>query len=354
LYSHLKNKKISFGKPQNVWCVNKGHAKIFLVFCLCIITVYQLQAQSYNFLNVPNQSRISALGAYNVSLTNTDPMLFMNNPAASSDTLGGWAAAGYLFYFADIGMSSFAYRHDDKKLGAFGFAIQHADLGNIDAYDETGAYSGSFNSAETILMINHSRASGNFVFGANSKILFSNIATYRSSALLFDLGGMFVHPEREFTAGLAFKNIGFVLSDYNEVNATTLPWDIQAGITFKPENMPVRFSFTGYDLTRWKNKFLSDESDEGIFNNIMRHTAIGMEIFFHKKITALMGYNHLRRKQLSLEERAGATGFSFGLAGRFSMLDISVAHVIYHAAGTSYQFTLSYNIKSLFKNGNLL
>ena len=314
----------------------------------------QAQAQSYQFLNVPNQARIAALGSYNVSLRNADPMLFMNNPAASSDTLSGWATAGYLFYFDDIGMSSIAYRHDDHRLGSFGIAIQHVDFGSMDAYDETGVYNGSFQSAETLVVINHSRSSGNFVFGANSKLLLSNIAAYRSSALLFDLGGMFVHPDKEFTAGLAIKNWGFILSDYNEINPRALPWDIQAGITFKPENMPARFSFTGFDLARWNNRFLADEAEERIFNRVMSHMALGMELFFYKKYTAMIGYNHLRRKQLSLADHAGATGFSFGLSGRFSMLDISIAHAIYHAAGASYQFTLSYNMKSLFNKENIL
>ena len=314
----------------------------------------RLSAQSYNFLNVPAQSRVSSLGGYNVSLMNTDPHLFINNPATSSDTLAGWGTAGYLFYFADVGMANFAYRHNHSKLGDFGFAVQHVDLGSIDAYDETGAYNGSFRSAETALTINHSRTSGNFVVGANTKLLFSNIADYRSTALLFDLGGLFVHPDKDFTAGLVIKNIGFILSDYNEVNRTGLPWDVQAGISFKPENMPARFSITGYNLGRWNDGLFPYQQVENAFTQIMSHTSWGMELFFNRKISALLGYNYLRRKQLKLDERAGVSGFSFGLAGRFNAMDVSFAHAIYHSSGGSYQFTLSYNMKRLLNKGNLL
>ncbi|HMQ00190.1 MAG TPA: type IX secretion system protein PorQ [Cyclobacteriaceae bacterium] len=313
-----------------------------------------VQAQSFSFLNVPGQPRVTALGGNHVSLRNTDPNLFQQNPAASTDTLQGWASASYLFYFADVGMANFAYRHNHKSWGNFGFAVQHLDLGSIESYDETGAYNGTFNAAETALVVNHSRQSGNFVFGINAKLAFSNLAGDRAVALLFDAGGMFVHPQKDLTAALVFKNLGFVLSDFDAVNATEIPWDIQAGITFKPENMPARFSFTVYDVAAWSAQRFQDAIEPSAFNAVMSRMVVGTEILFRKNVSALVGYNYLRRRQLGLDERAGVTGFSFGLAARFSMIDLSYSHAIYHAAGASNQISVAYNMGSLFNRGNLL
>lgn len=329
--------------------------KILLAICICLPGIQKISAQSYSFLNVPVQTRTSALGGYNVSLRNTDPHLFMNNPAMSTDSLGSWASAGYLFYMADVGMASFAYRHDHAKAGAFGISIQHLNLGEIDAYDETGAASGSFKSGETLITLNHSRQSGNFLFGMNTKLALSNIAAYRSSALLFDLGGAFVHPQKDFTAGMVIKHMGFVLTDYTDAGLTSLPWDVQAGLTFKPENMPARFSFTTFNLANINDERLNAPDDEiSVFNRALRHATVGMEFFFSNRFTGMIGYNHLRRQQLVLDEIGGGAGFSFGLAGRFRAWDVSVARVGYHVAGGAFQFTLSHNMRDLFNKGSLL
>lgn len=90
--------------------------------------------------------------------------------------------------------------------------------------------------------------------------MFSSVAGFRSNALLFDLGGTFVHPEKDLTIGLAIKNVGFVLSEYSGTSDTQLPFDVQAGITFKPKHMPLRFSITAYNLA-YHGKAFDDPND---------------------------------------------------------------------------------------------
>ena len=86
--------------------------------------------------------------------------------------------------------------------------------------------------------------------GANAKVAVSNLASFQASALMIDLGGTFKHPEKDMTIGLLVKNLGFLISDYIDINDSQLPLDIQLGFSYKPEFMPLRFSLAAKNLLR--------------------------------------------------------------------------------------------------------
>ncbi len=115
-------------------------------------------------------------------------------------------------------------------------------------------------------------------WGVNLKFASSGIESYRASALLFDIGGLFEHPEKELAIGMTFKNVGFFLSDYTSTANSEVPFDIHLGVTFKPEHMPVRFSLTSYnlyqgDLTIFDpdNDILLVKEEAGRLDKVFRH-----------------------------------------------------------------------------------
>src|SRR5688572_5855330 len=145
--------------------------------------------RSFEFMNVPANARLAALGGVNTSLTDRDVNFFFSNPALVSDSLAGFASAGYQFYVADIGQASFAYAHPFKKIGTVSFGVQHMSYGEITGYDPSGQEIGSFKSGETALVISKSHRVSHFRLGANLKMVFSNIAGFRASAMMIDIGG---------------------------------------------------------------------------------------------------------------------------------------------------------------------
>src|SRR5690606_30809834 len=94
------------------------------------------------------------------------------------------------------------------------------------------------------------RTMGVFTLGANLKFAQSYLDSYTASAVLLDIGGIYAHPEKDFTVGMVIKNFGVVVKDYTEGSGSNLPFDVQIGTTFKPQYMPFRFSLTAYNLTR--------------------------------------------------------------------------------------------------------
>lgn len=306
---------------------------------------------SFEFLNVPSSARLSGLGGVNVSLADRDINFFSSNPSLAGDTLAGVAAANYQFYVGGVGLASFAYGHDFGSLGMFSFAIQHMSYGVIDGYDATGAPTASFDAGETALIIGKAHTIGNFRLGANVKGVFSNLAGYRSSALLFDAGGLFVHPNRRLTVGLAIKNAGFALSHYSDLRDVQLPFDVQLGASFKPEHMPLRFSLTAFNLTgnaAYFNPSIDQES-ASIIEEIASHLNGGMEIFIHRNVTVLAGYNHFLHQSLKLENSGAGAGISFGFAASVRNFDFVVSRSAYVAGKAGYTFSLAKDIDHLFK-----
>lgn len=310
---------------------------------------------SYEFLNIPANARLAGLGGVNVSLANRDVNFFFNNPALVTDSLAGYGSAGYTFYTGDIGQATFAYAHKFNTIGTVSFGVQHLSYGEIEGYDPTGAEIGSFRSGETALVISKSHTVSAFTFGINLKGVFSNLAGFRSNALLLDMGGIFRHPKQDLTIGLVIKNFGFVLSEYSNTSETTIPFDVQAGITFKPQHMPLRFSLTAYNLA-YPGKAFADpndtEEEPGTLGKVMQHVNFGAEVLLHRNVNILLGYNVLRQKELRTDNQG--SGITFGAGIKIKAFDIAISRTGFSVGNGAFSFTVAANLnKMIFKKRTL-
>lgn len=310
------------------------------------------ERKSFGFLEVPNNARLSAVGGVNVSLADRDINLFFYNPALISDSLGGFASASYQFYIADIGQATFSYAHNFSGIGTLLFGIQHLSYGNIKGYDASGAEIGDFKSGETVLVIGKSHQVSNFRLGVNIKAAFSNIAGYRASALMLDMGGLFIHPDQDFSVGISIKNLGFVLSEYSETSSSHLPFDVQLGTTFKPEHMPIRFSLTAYNLVESDVTYYNPQdgqAEPGTLDKVLRRLTFGAEVLVHRNVNLMIGYNYLVHQELKLVDAGGAAGLSFGFSARIKSFEFVFSRSAYLVGNAGYAFTLSKNIDNMMK-----
>jgi hypothetical protein len=326
---------------------------LYLIVLFSPTTFAQIGGKnSFEFLNVPGNARLTALGGVNVSLADRDPNFFFSNPALSGDTLSGFASAGHQFYVADIGQSVFSFLPTFKTIGMFSVGISHFGYGNIKAYDQTGLEIGDFNSSETLLIISRSHQVRHFRVGASLKAAFSSIAGYRATAVMVDVGGLFIHPETDFTVGMAIKNLGFILSEYSETSDTSLPFDVQVGTTFKPEHMPLRFSVTAYQLTQpdisYYDPVQGNEEPETL-DKVLRHFNFGVELLLHRNVNILVGYNYLLHKELKLENAGGGSGLSFGFSAQVKSFEFVFSRSSYVVGTAGYNLTLSANMNRILK-----
>lgn len=328
-----------------------------LVFCSLAATVCAQTSgrHAYDFLQLPVHARLSALGGVNVSLADRDINFLHNNPALAGDTLNGIVSAGYEFYVADVGNAIFSYAHEFKNFGQLLVGIQHTGYGTLQGYDETGMETLASTSSETTIVVGKTHQIGNFRLGATVKAVLSSIAGYRSSAIAMDLGGIFVHPDRHLTFGLALKNMGVVLSDYSESSSSSVPFDVQAGVTIKPEYMPLRFSLTGYHLT--ESRLLEDDllggKEPSMFEKVFSRLNLGAEILLHRNVNVLAGYNYLLHQALLSGAGNSAAGLSYGFSLFVKPVEFVFSRSAYTVGNAGYSFTLSADTNQIFRKKKL-
>ncbi|MGB3468976.1 MAG: type IX secretion system protein PorQ [Cyclobacteriaceae bacterium] len=312
--------------------------------------------RSFEFLNVPVNATTTALGGTNISLVSEDPSMLLQNPALTDSLESHQISFGYLGYYAGVNQSTFSYVQEVKGR-LINFGVNYLNYGDIDGFDATGAPTGDFQAREYVVNAGTSQKIGVFTVGANVKFAHSLIDNFTASALLVDIGGVFRPTATDWTISLLAKNLGFTLSNYTNQQSIELPFDIQLGTSFKPEFMPVRFSFTASNITRnnvgFVNRSLNpNDSEPGIGEEVFRRINIGTEFLLGKGVRILVGYNHRIRKELRLQQLAAGAGFSFGMFLRIKMIDITYARSTYQAAGGINHVTIVTNLKK-FKKAKL-
>jgi hypothetical protein len=313
-------------------------------------------SHAFDFLQLPAHARLAGLGGVNVSLADKDINFFQSNPALAGDTLSGFVSAGYQFYLADVGNALFSAAYDFGKAGPLLLGVQHIHYGAIQGFDESGMETLNAAAAETAILVGKNHQVGNFRLGATLKGVFSNIAGYRANALMLDLGGVFKHPEHDLAVGLAIKNIGVILSQYTAGRRPALPFDVQTGVTLKPQYMPLRFSLTAYHLTEGNlldGSTTGDVERPSRLKNIFCHLDLGAEILVHRNVNLMLGYNYLLRQALKVETGVSPAGFAYGFSVVVKPVEFVFSRSAYVTGNAGYSFTLSTNINQFLKKVQL-
>ncbi|MFQ3575807.1 MAG: type IX secretion system protein PorQ [Cytophagales bacterium] len=320
---------------------------------------------NFEFLNLPTNARQTALGSENISISQGDNNRFFFNPSSIDSSSQNKVGFSYLSMPAQINAGSASYTFKGKTL-FWAAGIQFVNYGTFQGRDELGDETNQFKASEFAPQIAVSNQLGNFKLGAGSKLAYSNLAGLTASALLFDVGGSFVHPKKDLVIGMVFKNIGFGLSRYTPNSRITTPFDLQIGSTFKPEHMPVRFSLTLQKLYRYDISYYDPnlganrgavaftEREPDFFDKTIRHLVIGTEFVLSKSFHLLAGYNFLRRKELRVEPgSSGWAGFSFGASLNTKKMNFQFARSIFHNSGALNNFTLNLNFTGMRKKDSV-
>ena len=311
--------------------------------------VFGQTGQSFTSLHQPAFARIAGLGGVNASLLDAGQGFFLYNPALLSEDFNDHMALSYGILPIGPGLSNLNYSFNIDQVGSFGAGLQYVSYGSIQGFDITGRPTQEFNPSDFTLSASHARQANNFKLGATVKFSNTSINGYNGNALMFDLGGLFIHPEKDLTVGMVIRNLGIVTSEFSPTSKTQLPFDVQLGTSIKPEYLGVRFSVTLHHLQQWDLMFEEPEVKtlNTTLDNMFRHVVIGAEILINNNLTLLTGYNQLRRQELKLENRGGFSGFSFGMALSMKYFNLDYAYGGYHVSGNTSTFTIAADLSQI-------
>ncbi len=312
----------------------------------------------YEFLNLTSPASVASLGGSNVSLNSSDLNLAWYNPALLDKEMDRHLALSYVNYFAGINYGLALYSFSTEKKGNFAGGISYLNYGSFTEADPSGVITGSFGASEYAFPFIWSLpVDSSFTIGASVKPVISFLESYSSIGFASDIGASWHSSNRLTSAGLTLRNMGLQLTSYAGEEKQRLPFEIMAGVTHKLAHAPLRFSLTlrhleKFDLTHNYNDTTAVDGSallsSGFFENIMRHVIAGAELIPHKNFWFSAGYNYQRRRELQVDSRVAAVGFSWGFGINTSIMSIQFGRASYHLAGASNHFSVILNTGQIY------
>ena len=322
---------------------------------------------TYEFLNLPQSARITALGGNLISVRDNDLNTALSNPSLISDSMSGNVSMSFTNYIADVKYGSVATAKHLKHGGNFCIGLNYLDYGKITPADVNGAQSGSSLTAnETCFNLawSHAVIDSNFTLGVNVKTIFSHLDAYASIGSAIDFGVTYYNPINNFTVAGVIKNTGKIWKPYVEGHKEKLPFEIQLGISFKPKFVPIRLSVIYENLEKWDliysnpappssvntvtGEIVKENKSKVFGDKLMRHFVFGTEFIITKNIFLQAGYNYQRKVELANPAKTDFSGFSFGFGFRVYKFHFSYGRAVYNLMGATNNFSVCFDVNSFY------
>lgn len=350
--------------------VDFSHLRIAVPLFFLVILIFnpRLFAQNggrhvYTFLTLPESPRITALGGSGIALWGNDSGIAAQNPALYNAQMDKQLSISTLPYFAGIHSSNVSFTNHIDSLATFAVSARIVGYGTFAETDEYGQQIGEFGGNDYSLGIAAAKQWNRWSAGAKINFIYSHFAEYNSAGIAADLAASYIDTAKLFTATLLIQNAGVQVSTYADTRES-LPFDIRMGISKRLKHLPFRLSLTAHHLHRWDIAYSDPNSiqtnifgeiqdnEVGWVDNLFRHFILGGELFLGKPVSIAFGYNHLRRRELSIEGRRSLAGFSFGAGIHTRRLQIQYGMAIYHAIGGRHHLGINYSFKKSIPKAN--
>lgn len=279
-------------------------------------------------------------------------------------------AFNYNNFVGDINLYQMAYAHSLKQYGTAAIDVQTYNYGKFEGYDELGQKTTSFRANDNCINLTYAKpmADSMFNIGISLKTIISQYDVYKSFGNAIDFGVTY-HNKKDLTLSLLVRNVGFIWKDYsNNGFKENLPNDVQLGISKKVPKAPFRLFLLYDQLLKWDLSYVSPVDTTGKYSslntsdktqdstgfqrfkvragkysdNFMRHVVVGTEIVLSKNFNLQVAYNYRRQREMTLPERRGANGLSFGFNLRVKRFGFSYSFAKMAFPGNSHMFGISF------------
>jgi hypothetical protein len=316
---------------------------------------------AYNFLKFSYAASQTAAGGVAPSQPTTDVALALYNPALLRRALHAQAALHFTHLPAGIkGLHLASAYHDEKRNTTFGAAITFIQYGSLTQTDAAGNVAGRFHPVDYQIQFSAARRYlERWQYGASFKIIHSSYQTFRSLAIAVDVGVLYLDSAKGWSLAIVAKNMGVPLKGYAGA-PEELPFDMQLGVTKKLADAPLAFSISAQQLHRFNllnndttfNRETGTTVPSSFTKKLALHFVVAAHLFISRQLEATVGYNPLRRSELSLGTVGnGLTGFSAGFSARFEKLSVCYARSSYQRGIASNQLGLNLALDRFFGAG---
>lgn len=333
--------------------------RIYLFTALFFTNALTISGQggraSYHFLDMTSSTTAYGLGGINISTVTDEINIIDQNPALLGPEFDRQIGINYMRYIGESNFAGIRYATRINDRSAWSVGMQYFGYGEMKETDASGAINGSFSPKDMTLSSSYSHdITDRLRGGITLKGAYSSYAEYTAFALATDLGINYFDPDRDLSLSAVVTNLGGQIKRFNE-SYDRLPIDIRLGWTQSFEGLPIRFSITAWNLTKWKLPYYdtSDSSEstapvkESFTSNLFRHLILAADLVPSEKFHIGIGYNHKTRTDMSNYARDILSGFSIGASLKVKAFGVGVALSRPHTGATTFMLNLSTNLYEL-------
>ena len=319
-------------------------------------------SSAFAFMNMPSSGREMALGSNLLCGSKTDLGQLWNNPAARTSQMNNTLMGSYNRYLADIRSGFFCYAGQIKHRRSFAVGLIYNDYGQFKGMDEAGISTGSFAAQDQCFFLSYKAKTGRKGhFGVNAKYVYSIYEAFVSNGISTDVSYMYEDTSKKFNMTGFARNIGFQAIPYAGTERQSLPFELALNVSKQLAHLPFRYQIILHHLqqpdmrytimnTGQKDEFGNDKiAKMSMGDNILRHINFAGELFLSKQLTLRMGYNHMRRKEMTQEQKRGAAGFSWGLGLHYKKMELAYGSASYFAGQNANQFSVLLKLSEFYK-----
>lgn len=333
---------------------------LFLAACSTMPSkaVAEESSPAYNFLNITSSTRTYGLGGVNITTVDDDINSIDQNPALLGPEFDMQVGVNYMRY---LGSSNFAGARFGMKAGehgAWSAGLQYYGYGDMKETDVSGNIVGNFSAKDVNFNGVYSHdITDRLRGGVALKLLYSSYAEYTAFAIATDLGINYYDPDKDLSLSAVVANLGGQVKRFDQ-RYDRLPVDVRLGWAQSFGNLPIRFSVTAWNLTKWKLPYYEtgDGSEDqeirlkdSFGSNLFRHLIFGADFIPNDKFHIGIGYNYKTRTDMSTYHRNILSGFSIGAGMKVSSFSFGIAFAQPHTGASTFMFNVSTNLTELLK-----
>ena len=317
---------------------------VFLIGANCLRA--QSLESSFEFLKLPLSAHSSSLDGHAVSLAESDPALFIQNPAlltAVDRRLLGLNAMTW-FSGTTIAGAQFCNMFDERSVYAFN--ARYVNYGKMPETTADGTVTGTFRAKDMALGATYTYLlTDNLSGGITGNFICSRYGSMTSIAIGVDLGLHYSIPDQGISIGLAATNLGGQIKAF-ENTFQKLPFDLAASVAFRLNHAPLRFVVSMDNLTRWNKTdfYFAENADAGFGEILKRHLSLGVDILLTERFYIAAGLNMRNRIELAGEGKKGLTGITLGTGLRIGRIMFDLSYGKYQVSESSLICNFAFNI----------
>lgn len=311
---------------------------------------------AYQFLNLTSSSRIYGLGGVNITTVEDDITTIDQNPALLGPEMSMQVGLNYMRYVGESNFAGVKFAHSAGERAAWAASIQYLGYGSMKHTDETGAVLGTFSAQDVVFSGVYSHDITDRLRGGIAiKGAYSAYESYSALALATDLGINYFDPDRDLSLSLVVANLGGQVKKFND-RYDRLPIDVRIGWTQSFGTLPLRFSVTAWNLTKWKLPYY-DSGDgsstsepkikDSFSSNLFRHLVFGLDLVPSDRFYIALGYNYKTRTDMNTYSRSFISGFSLGAGLNVDKFSLGVAFAQPHTGATTFMVNLNLNLADI-------